>query len=200
MYPLLVHAFSGHYKVPGAVDTAGLASSYPVAPVSTARGFLESLAVETPGSFQGRFAYGLLREPSSYGHVYRSSHIWSSSGQKGSQIPGHYRLPEEQRPFAIEVFFDMEYVFLVEGPWEEKIRDAVAGKTDRYGVLSLGSSDDPVTHLGEYTGPLDAVKWVVPGNTIPLPVHAPYGYHTVHPTVKVFDLRNGDPVFHEVTP
>lgn len=240
MITLIVHAHSGHYKIAGQVGMGRIACSHPIAPISTMRGFLESLMGEGNGSFEGEFAYGFLHEPGGHGMLYRKSQVWVSDGTPGSvkalfRDPEgniHYQrkvvveskgkprntwvdldgIPTEEdgevriktlagansesiRPFHIETFFDLTYIVLIKGPQAAKIREAIAGNVERFGVLYLGTSDDAVTWVGEYEGSLEAVQWVVPGTTIPLTITAPYGYGNYSAEYGSFDLNIGEPHF-----
>lgn len=207
---LQVHAYSGHYKVPGGVGqpiklTEGgkpffqRAPSFPVAPPSTVRGFLESLVGDAPGSFQGKFAYGFLQRPVAHGHILQKAHVWSSSGQKPVTKGISYRM-ETVRPILVEVWYDLIYAVRVEGPWEDRIRAALAGEVDRYGVLYLGNSDNIITWLDTYDGEDSSVEWVVPGTAIPLPVRTPTlrerNFKNMETVYDVFDIKTGEPHLH----
>ena len=78
MIALRVDAVSGHYRVPGQVGQGAVAATFPIAPLSTVRGFIESLCGEGFQTFQGRLAYGWLRHPEVMGRMYRTAHVWAS--------------------------------------------------------------------------------------------------------------------------
>lgn len=191
MLSLRVETMTGHYRVPGNVDTMGNAPTFPIAPPSTIRGFIESLCGKERGWFTGKVAYGwLVGESGDFGPVIsgsltRKAHVWSSSGRKG---PGKTRYGQVVRPIRVHTMFDLHYRILIDADEEQErvIRAALRGEVDRYGVLSLGESDDVVSWMAE--DPSDTpVKWVVGGLLMPLSVKSGQGYNTINPTIKTFD-------------
>lgn len=75
-----VEATSGHYRVPGNVAMGGVQGTFPIAPPSTIKGFLESLCDSTnamPADI--RIAYGWKGKPKGKGLLYRTAFVWAST-------------------------------------------------------------------------------------------------------------------------
>lgn len=192
MISLRVETMTGHYRVPGNVDNMGNAPTFPIAPPSTIRGFIESLCGKERGWFTGKVAYGWLGrdgegvfEPLASGSLLRKAHVWSSSGMKG---PGKTKYGQVTRPIHVHTMFDLHYRILIDADEEQEqvIRAALRGEVDRYGVLSLGESDDVVSWMAEDVSDTP-VRWVVSGHMMPLPVKSGQGYNNINPTIKMFD-------------
>jgi len=230
---LRVDTASGHYRVPGQMVQGCTAPTFDIAPVSTMKGFLESLCAAEWHSFDGEVAYGWIRPPGGRGLLYRRAQIWASPityrvhkcpvcghvrALKVKQIkrgeshevpvcstcsvPMEYqetvepRKNEGNRTYHVDTFIDLSYAVLVRGPWEAKVREALAGNVNRYGTLYLGESSDQVVWIG----PLDEVaydyiKWVVPGNDFPLPVISGRGFGKHTAVYESFTLRAGKPAW-----
>lgn len=186
MIGLKVEAVTGHYGVPGQVSIGGTKTSYPTCPPSTWRGFLESLCGASFGSFKGRFAVGRAAPPSGVGMLYRRAQVWGSSPNKN----------EINRPFHVQVYTDPSYVVMIDGPWEQKVRDALDGKVDRFGTLYLGESEDQVHWIQEIEKPSD-VQWLVPGQSMLLPVSSSRGYDNLRLDLAGFTFQAGDPHWFE---
>lgn len=183
MIRVSVHAVSGHYRVPGAVEVGGLARSFPVAPPSTVRGFVESLCGLAPGRSEGtRIAYGQLSPPVGQGAVLRLDHVWSSSGAKGKTKGAK---GEATRPVRHETWVGVAYQVAIDGPVEPLVHQALAGEVSRYGVLSLGESDDQVWWIAAEVRP---ARWVVPGQEMALIEVADRGYDRISPVWGQFAL------------
>lgn len=189
MLTIRVEAVSGHYRVPGNVEQSGIAPTFAVAPPSTVRGFLESLCGSTCGSFEGEFAYGWLRDPQGYGLLHRRVQVWASGGMKP-------RL-ERNRTINVEMLFDVAYAVAVRGPWADRVRAALEGDVERFGVLYLGESTDLVTWIAPLNGDAsNGVRWVVPGTSLRLPVVSGRGYDSITAAYGTFDIREGEPAWH----
>jgi len=185
MISLIVYLMSGHYRKPGTVGNMGHVASYPVAPPSTIIGFLESLCGMESGTFKGSFSYGWVKRPAAMGVILRKDHVWSSSGDSNQGKNPYPTDSEVLRPVLREMMFDFVLNIMVQGPSEERIRAALRGEVTRYGVLSLGESDNVVSWLQE--GQEDAVEWVIPGNRMLLPIKSGRGYDVVNPVYKSFN-------------
>jgi len=185
---LIVEAVTGHYGVPGQVGQGGVKDSCPTAPPPTIQGFIESLCGESHQSFRGKFAYGRLHEPSGVGLMLRQAHVWGSNKPMDNEII---------RTIHVVTYLDPAYCILVEGPWEEKIRSALAGEVKRYGVLYLGESEDLVHWIAEVPQPPGHVEWLVPGQTMTLPVKSGRGYDNIRLTTATFDFHAGEPHWME---
>lgn len=184
MISLAVRATSGHYRVPGQVEQGSVQSTFPIAPPSCIRGFLESMCGTPQGSFRGAFAYGYLRPPEGHGLLVRRAHVYSSSGIKGE---ARGALAETIRVVKVDTLFDLSYRVDVRGSWEARVRAALAGDVARFGVLSLGESTDLVTWLDECPSDTPA-QWVVPGSRMALPVRSGRGFDTVSAEYATFDF------------
>ena len=183
MLGFTAHLFSGHYRVPGAVANMGTARSFDIAPPSTMMGFFESACGEV-GTFNDsntRFAYGWVRRPAGQGYLLRKDHVWVS-GTKGYPKSKH----EASRPVRHQTFYDMVYQVVVEGSFEERLRRALRGDVERFGVLSLGESSNVVNWTQE--GPVVPTEWVVPGRAFALTMKVARGYRNLSPTYRSFGL------------
>ncbi len=180
MLTLLVHAVTGHYAAPGETPLLATRRTYPICPPSTMAGFLESLAGEPCGSFRAsgsKVAYGWARRPRGRASMLRTQHVQADGGLGPNN--------EALRPILRECLFDMHYGVAVTGPWEEKIRASLAGNISRFGVLSLGDSDDMVNMVREGSAP---TEWLVPGSETYLPTRAARGTHNIQSEGQTFDL------------
>ena len=193
MIRLYVETPTGHYRIPGQVGQGEVASTFPVPPPATIKGFLESLTGSTRGSFQGEFAYGRARLPAGYGMIYQRVHVWASGGIKAKGS-----LPQQTRTCHVETLIDPAYVILVRGSWEAKVQSALRGDVERYGVLYLGRSADFVTWLDEFKGDLDPIEWIVPGKEIRLITRSGRGYDHINPDYGTFSLRPGEPHWFKI--
>lgn len=187
MITLRVDVVSGHYRVPGQVGQGQTASTYPIAPPSTVVGFLESLCGVESGTLVGdtQVAMGFVRRPQGHGILLRKDHSWASGGIK----PTTGGKAENIRAALHETLFFISYRIAVRGPFVERIRAAMAGDVDRYGVLSLGESEDAVDWICEEDG---RAEWLVPGSAFTLPVKAGRGYKTINPVFQNFDFIESD--------
>jgi len=181
MIHLSVHALRGHYGYPGRVPTMGLRQTAPVPFPTTVKGFLESMCGDPPGCFSGKFAYGQLHEPGGRGKVTQYDHTINTSG-KPQPKPSHW-----------EVLVGVAYQVVVDGDYEDRIRASLGGEVSRFGVLSLGTSDDEVWEIQEAQEP---ARWVVPGKKYPLIIRAGTSYKERTPKYRKFDLTD----FQEVVP
>lgn len=174
MIRLDVKALSAHWSLPGAYEALTVRESTEHPSPSTIPGFLESLCGDLFGTFQGEFAYGQVRPPLGHGKILRSDHLGNKS-----------------RPTYWEIFFDVHYQIAVRGPYERSIREALEGRRTRFGILTLGTSDDEVYHLTESHREAD---WIVPGHNFPLIVFAPSGYADRTTVFGRFDCERSDDV------
>jgi len=87
----------------------------------------------------------------------------------------------------VETLFDLNYRVLVRGSWEPRVHAALEGRVARFGVLSLGESQDIVTWIAEVPEEAPA-QWVVPGTQVPLIVRSGRGYDRISPTFGAFDF------------
>jgi CRISPR-associated Cas5-like protein len=187
MLALRVDAVTGHYAPPGVVTTLGVAVSYPIAPPSTVRGFVESMCAQGCGTFRGHIAYGWRHRPDTEGRICRHIHVCVSGD-----------VPNAVRPVLVETLFDPSYIVLVDAPeWEAKIRESLAGTLDRYGTLYLGESSDQVTWTEELTDSEDwaHTEWVTPGPGIPLPIKSGRGYDDNSARYATFNIQPGEPAW-----
>lgn len=182
MIRLSVRVVTGHYRVPGTVAVGAVARSFPIAPPSTIVGFLESLIGVERGAGVGRFAYGWEQPPGGQGAILRVDHVWSSSGTKGRARGAK---AEATRPVRHETFVDLAYQIAAEGPWEQQLEAAIDVGAPRFGVLSLGESDDAVWWLHRVDRP---AQWVVPGDQMLLIRRSGQGYDRVNPLWAKFAL------------
>lgn len=182
MIPLIVFATSGCYRVPGAVPTGLTASTYPIAPPATVRGFIESLCGKEKGTFRGHFAYGWHKHPEGRGEEMKSLAMWTSSG-------------EVTRPVRTPFLYRPTYQVVIDSPvFEDLIQKSLLGEITRYGVLYLGESEDTVLRIEVKQ---EAAEWLVPGAKYILPVRSKYGYGYVNPTLGRFALTERQDVVPE---
>jgi len=114
------------------------------------------------------------------GRIFRKDKVFHSSNKD-----------PKSRPCYWEVLFGVEYMVLVESAaYEARLQEALQGVLPRYGVLSLGTSDDTVWSLTKDTTP---AQWIVPGQAIPLIVRPERGYHNLRPQYGYFDLTASQP-------
>lgn len=185
MISLRVFVASGHYKSPGQVSQGAIQSSFPIAPPSCIQGFLESLTGDVSLSFRGQFAYGYERAPAGHGFLVRQIHI--SGGKDGvkGKTPGS--LMEAIRTVKVETYFDLAYRVAVQGRCEEKVREALNGSIDRFGVLALGESFDIVNWMDEVPAS-EETKWIVPGTRMTLITKSGRGYDRITAEYGTFDF------------
>lgn len=168
MISLLVDLPWGHFRVPGNNETLGLTQTYECVPVTTVIGFLESMCGEERGSFKAsgsKLAHGWVQRPSGRGTVLRKDQA-SASGGIGKALM-------VIRPVRKALLYGMVIRVVVEGAYEERLREALRGERGRYGgPLYLGESDNPVEWVSEGEAP---TEWVVenPRGRMALPVKTP---------------------------
>jgi len=184
MITLLVEAVSGHYRIPGKVGSGELAPTYPIAPPSTIQGFLESMAGCPWQSFKGSFFYGWEHLPRGRGRATRRVTVWSSPNKGRDKSLGDQGV----RCINLDILYDISYIIVVNGEWEQKLRDSLAGKISRTGILYLGESSDLV-NVFEIPNPPEGVLWVTPGASHTLPVKTGRGYDNISVAYRSFDIR-----------
>lgn len=197
MICLLVHALSGHYRKPGQVGQGHTGGSFPLCPVSTMQGFLESLCGQQSSSFEGEFAYGWFKRPQGHGEILRKVAVWASDSRDKENKNKENKNKENNRVIKVETMYDMTYTVCVKGPQEQLIRNALAGKVTRYGVLYLGESYDLVTHIQVKDEMPTETEWVVPGKSTLLPIASGRGYGNFTVKYGMFDVKTGAPHFHQ---
>jgi len=171
---LHVGALRGHYGFPGRNGIFSVRQTAQVPHVSQIPGFLESACGDELGSFKGRYAYGRVCAPLMQGRLLRKDKVF------------HGANPDPLgRPCYWEALFGVEYQVVVEGTYVERLRAALRGELPRYGVLSLGTSEDEVWLLKEAD---KAAEWVTPGKAFPLIVKPQRGYKNRRPQYGFFDL------------
>lgn len=179
MIRLHVKCVTGHYRVPGAVPTMGVAQSYPMVPPATVRGFVECLSDLQWGNFKGRIAIGRVGAPVTRGKILRSDHV-STQNRKVRKVI------DQRRPVHWDIHVDPAYQIAVDSPEnEDDIHRALRGESTRYGVLSLGTSEDEVYYLREEEV---ATEWLVPGKTMVLPIRTYRGCSNPNPEVRFWDF------------
>jgi len=169
---------TGHYRVPGAVETMGTARCYPFAPLSTWAGAIESLCGKEFGDFRAsgsKMSVGWIQRPKGRGTLLR----------KEQGLANVTVSHEGWRPVLREVLFLPVYRCDVRGPYAEQIRKSLRGEVERYGVLSLGDSDDMVDWLCETTKP---AEWLIPGNEFLLPLRVNRSWDKLAPELKGFQF------------
>lgn len=182
---LLVEAASGHYRVPGQVKSG--ASCFPIAPPSTIQGFLESLMGLASGTFPGSFSYGQVGDFQGFGVLLRRAHVWSSSNKvKIGNVTHKF---EVSRPIHIPTYFGCTYVIAVKDVGDLLDR-ALKGDVDRFGILSLGESDDVVTWLQQIGTLPEDISWVEEGGTVALPVKSGRGYTNLNAVYGQFNIKS----------
>lgn len=181
---LAVDAVSGHYTIPGpsASGSGGLMPSYPIAPPSTIRGFLESLCGKSRGTFaKVEFTYGYRKEPEGRGNLLRKCAVWSSSGHDGSG--------EGFRPLHYDTLVGVSYWIEVVG-MDAELQDALQGKVERNegGPLYLGESFDLVTSVREVLSVDSGATKVVPGRTLVMPWVSGCGFGNRNAELRAWDI------------
>jgi len=101
------------------------------------------------------------------------------------------------RTVRVEIMFGLTYCVVVRGSQEARVKAAISGDSPRYGVLYLGESSDLVNRIRLLAAPPAEVKWVVPGSALMLPVQTGWGYDNISSCYGMFDLRQGEPYFHQ---
>lgn len=193
---LYVDATTGHYTIPGptASGAGGLVASFPIAPPSTVRGFLESLCGLSGGQFADtKFSYGYRASPEGRGQLLRKASVWASKAMEkidGKWVPK--QLGETLRPLHFDTLFGMKYWIRVEGAETALIHRALLGEVERKigGPLYLGESSDLVTSVRE----TDVIEnegggcTVTPGRTVVMPWVSGRGYGTRNAVMRAYDL------------
>ena len=186
---LAVDVISGHYTIPGptAAGAGGLVATFPIAPPSTIRGFLESLCGLNFGDFNDlSFSYGYRATPEGRGQLLRRASVWAST-------PPH-QTGEVVRPLKFDTFFGLQYWIRVEGAIAvEIVQKALRGNMPRElgGPLFLGESGDLVSSVRElgYIEPAEGACEVVAGKTVALPWRSGRYYGTRNAAYRCYDLR-----------
>lgn len=179
-------AITGHYRKPGAVETMQTAQCYPFVPLSTCAGALESFCGKEFGDFRAsgsEVAAGWIRRPLGRGTLLRLEQGFANP--KGEVPEGAKKSTEGWRPIKREMLFYMTYRFDVRGSYAGRIRRALQGDVDRYGVLSLGDSDDMVDWVAETTQP---AEWLIPGNEFLLPLRVNRSWNKLAPELMGFQF------------
>jgi len=130
------------------------------------------------GDFEGDIAFGLVKQPGGKGAPLHLNTAYST-------IPGWPGIQVAKRPWTWETFYDVEYHVAVRGPLLEHLGQALRGETPRFGVLSLGTSDDEICdiELGEAEA-----QWIVPGRDFPLIIESQEGRTNRTPKMGRFTL------------
>jgi CRISPR-associated Cas5-like protein len=176
-----VKAVSGHYGRPGLPDSLSLKQSFPFAPPSTIQGFIESLCGMGPNSFDGKFCYGVATKPRGKGNFFKLGTYWLNE-----------KIDEQQyniagvRPITWETYIDPSYIVGIEGPMEEKVKKSLNGEVERFGILSLGTSDDEVYSIKIVENA--QCQWIREGGKHILPIESPKGFHERFSNSAKFDL------------
>jgi CRISPR-associated Cas5-like protein len=183
---LAVDAITGHYTVPGPTVSGGLVATFPIAPPSTIRGFLESLCGLSGGQFVNMaFTYGYRAAPEGRGRLLRKASVWASKGEGVEGDP-------PQRPLHFDTFWGMKYWITVTGPEVALIVRALDGDVERKigGPLYLGESSDIVTSVRPLPDVIDEGGGctVVPGRTIVMPWISGRGYGIRNAVLRAYDL------------
>jgi hypothetical protein len=185
---LAVDAITGHYTVPGptAAGAGGLVATFPIAPPSTIRGFLESLCGLSGGQFADlNFTYGYRAAPQGRGQLLRKARVWAS---KGKDVEGD----APSRPLHFDTFWGVKYWITVTGPEVDLIVRALDGDVERKigGPLYLGESSDIVTSVRPIPEVTDEGGGctVVPGRTIVMPWISGRGYGIRNAVLRAYDL------------
>ena len=172
---LRVTAVSGHYGIPGPTTPGvGEMLTYPIAPPSTIRGFLESFCGKPYGTFKDiDFAYGYCSQPGGFGLLFQKRSVWSSSGVKipsATAKSGLKNTKETKRPIRVATYFDMDYWIEIQG-LDEVLEQALAGTIEREegGPLFLGESSDLVSSIEVLKSRPTKGTHLVPGTQIIMP-------------------------------
>lgn len=188
MISLFVEAHTGTYLMPGDVAAFCEAASFPIAPPSTLRGFIESLAGQERGWFQGEVAYGWApNEDGSYEPL-GSGTMLQQATQGSAGFRKEFGSWFSFRPIHKPLILRPRYRVLIKASeaQETQIRKGMEGEADRYGILCLGKSDDVVNRLEEV--PEDApALWLTDGNALRLTVGTTTGFRNYSPVYKTFD-------------
>ena len=191
MLSLSVHATSLHAgrPIPPQQGTTSTTTDFP--PPSTVKGFLESLAGKERGWFNGRIAVGLLKDPAGRGTSLKKGTYWSNqegpvgpNGEKGKPLTHQTTGRTVNWDFLIDVGYRV--VVDTTPEHEAQLRQSLRGETDRFGILSLGTSEDEVYMLEEKEVP---ARWIVEGSQYPLTVTTGDGFDTRTPSYKTFDVQ-----------
>ncbi len=201
MISLEVRCVCGHYRIPTVVSDMTRTPSFPVAPPSTIKGFIEALVGKVGAMEENRFAYGLASDPTGMGYLLRKDTVWTTSGadvkvpswnKKGearSEPDGSIKMINGKapvsRPTMRETHFHLTYRVVVEGPLEDALRASLTEPSG--GGRYLGESDNPIWWLEEGT---PATRWIVPGSSMPLPLKSGYGFNSISPVYRGWDFSN----------
>lgn len=193
MLSLSVHAVSLHAGRPLPPDQGATLTTTDFPPPSTVKGFIESLTGKERGWFRGRVAVGLLKDPGGRGTVLKKGTYWSNArgvGPDGKPISSDHQ--STSRVVNWDFLLDVAYRIVIDGSpeQEEVLRQSLRGEIARYGILSLGTSEDEVYMLNEKEAP---ARWLVEGQQHPLTVTTGHGFSDRNPVYKTFDLL-GEPI------
>jgi hypothetical protein len=188
MLRLAVDAISGHYTVPGPTmaGAGGRVASYPIAPPSTMRGFLESFCGLSYGRFSDLvFDYGYRAAPGGHGYVLRRCTVWTTATPEV--------LGETLRPLNFETYCWLRYWVQVQDGYEEQLlRRALRGAVPRGigGPLFLGESSDLVTSISEVQEIVDEGGGcrVQPGRQLVMPWISGRGFGVRDAILRGWDL------------
>lgn len=191
-----VHAVSGHYGVPAPVNTLQVKHSFAYVPFSTVYGYLESLMGLNRGEFQGSIAIGVLHPAQGHGKILKKSYVMANLKQpKKTEDDASSEQVEDKklrgviipRPIIWETYYDVGYQIAVRGSVEtiNRLKEALQGNVERFGILSLGTSDDEVYDI---TTGSEAAYWIVPGKAFLLPVESQEGWGKRTPQYGKFTL------------
>lgn len=189
-------AVSGHYGIPTPVTNMQTKHSFSLAPPSTIRGYIESLMGLSRGEFEGEIAFGVMAPPVGFGKVLRMNTAWGNAEGKpdpalGLDANGKPKKTKGEsnatlrRPYYWDIYYGMSYQIAVRGPLTERLAAALRGEVERYGILSLGTSEDEVY---EVTEEAEEARWVVPGKMFVLPVVSGEGWNKREPLMGRFSL------------
>lgn len=176
MILLQVDMSADYHGLPHVAAAGGVAISTPMAPPSTIVGFLESMCGKRSGWFLGTkssVAYGLKSKPKLSGTILRTTYTEPRAPKTDKSDSKDQPDPEEKpdpsvkkatskkvevtRPVARVVNFYTSYLIAVVGEAEKEVRLALDGKVKRYGVLSLGESDNMVNLVTEVPNATNAL-------------------------------------------
>lgn len=174
MICMIVTALTGHYSYPGSVENGQVVQSAPVPHPSTVRGFLEALCAQAPQTLVGEIAYGATRPPRGVGIVSRRGHVEMSSSPGFPGLQG--KAGTAIRMQGVETLLLPQYAIAYRGPQVARLQAGLEGRTDVWGVLSLGTSDDLVLGI-EVCAAAPEAAWLVPGKELLLIKKSARGYH-----------------------
>lgn len=164
---LEVKTTSGHYGQSAIPDTFSIKQSFKVPPPSTIRGFIESLCGMELNTFKGKLSYGIVAPPKGKGNILKLGTYWSNE-----MFEGKNENTAGQRPVVWETYFDCSYIIGVQdSEFEPLIQSSLNGQTKRFGILSLGTSDDEVYFIKITETPF--CRWVRNGNEIVMQIESP---------------------------